>query len=116
MSENGHWYTLIFFWNPVLTLIDHTLIYHNACTFLEPSGLSPIYTVFWRKQTGSLSATSIQESGFLTIADAKETDSGVYECLALDDEGIEVAVGLARITISPHTVAPTAVITPGMPP
>ena len=89
---------------------------NDVTTFLEPSGLSPIYTVFWRKQSGSLSATSIQESGFLTIADAKETDSGVYECLALDEEGIEVAVGLARITISPHTVAPTAAITPGMPP
>ena len=31
MPALGHWYTLIFFKNPVLALIYHTLIYHNAC-------------------------------------------------------------------------------------
>ena len=31
MLAFAHWYTLIFFTNPVLTLIYHTLIYHNAC-------------------------------------------------------------------------------------
>ena len=31
MPALGYWYTLIFFKNPVLALIYHTLIYHNAC-------------------------------------------------------------------------------------
>ena len=48
----------------------------------------------------------------LTIADAKDTDSGVYECVAADQEGYEVAVATARLTITPYTVAPTAVISP----
>ena len=31
MPALGYWYILIFFKNPVLALICHTLIYHNAC-------------------------------------------------------------------------------------
>ena len=34
MPALGYWYTLIFFKNPVLALIYHTLIYHNACIWI----------------------------------------------------------------------------------
>ena len=41
MPALGYWYTLIFFKNPVLALIYHTLIYHNAC--IEISNMQPLW-------------------------------------------------------------------------
>ena len=39
MPALGYWYILIFFKKPVLALLYHTLIYHNACKRLRDQGL-----------------------------------------------------------------------------
>ena len=52
MPANGYWYTLIFFKNPVLALIYHTLIYHNACSRKNPMCTSlPVVdlTIVWTR-------------------------------------------------------------------
>ena len=45
MPALGYWYTLIFFKNPVLALIYHTLIYHNACNALKYKNLQADFLV-----------------------------------------------------------------------
>ena len=61
---------------------------------------------------GQLSRTSTQDNGILTISQSTSGDSGVYECVATDISGDEIAYGSARVSVGDYQAGPTAKMIP----
>ena len=70
------------------------------------------HSIFWRKQGDRLPSNAAQKDGILTILEAKDSDSGSYQCVAFDAAGAEVAVAEARVDVGAYTSMPTASISP----
>ena len=73
MPALGYWYTLIFFKNPVLALIYHTLIYHNACRVKNLEWMLGSVSHHFGAKTGP------KASGvFFSVADYRSSLGGIF--------------------------------------